>query len=301
MQIKKIESKEKIYKIKRRMKREVEKKYGEYILKKIKREKIQYGLYEGSHRKENIIISMASFSKRYNTICVTLKSLCNQSIKPDQITVWLDEDIPENMLTVEMEQYKDYGVDFFFTNDHLRSHKKYIYAMRKYPNAVIITVDDDVVYPHNFIKSLMLTHENFPECICARRIHKSKFNPNKEILPYEKWFFEYKGIKPSYAYWPTGIGGILYPPKALPDDAFDMEIIRLNCLNADDLWLKIMGTKAGRKVVWAKNNLMQPPSIPESQTISLKKSNVTGKENDRALQKLQLLYPEIFEIIALSD
>jgi hypothetical protein len=46
-----------------------------------------------------------------------------------------------------------------------------------------------------------------------------------------------------------GGGGTFFPPKALHEEVFSIELLIQYALVADDLWLKIMSVKNGTKVV----------------------------------------------------
>ncbi len=286
----------KIWAVEGKIRRTLESVYGRYTVRRVKRREPVYGLYTGPERERKIIVSVASYRKRYNTIGIVLKSLLFQTVKADRIIVWLDDDIPENGITEEMVDYIRYGVEYRHTSDGIKSHKKYYYAMKEFPEEYIITVDDDVVYPDNLIESLWKVHLKNPECICARRMHKMMFYRNGKLRPYLDWLWEYRSRVPSCLYCPTGGSGILYPPHSLHEMVFDMELIKKCCPDADDLWLKIAELKKRTKVAWAENHLVLPESAPFSQDEALYFSNMAGG-NDVAIDKLRNQFPDLFELL----
>ncbi len=290
----------KIWAVKGKIRRRLEAVYGRYTVRHVSRREPVYGLYSGPERERQIIVSLASYRKRYGTVGIVLKSLLFQTVKADRIIVWLDADIPENKITEEMKAFSGYGVEYRHTSDELKAHKKYYYAMKEFPDEYIITVDDDVVYPDTLIESLWKAHLQNPGCICARRIHKMTFYRSGKLRPYLDWLWEFQSRVPSCLYCATGGSGILYPPHSLHETVFDMERLKSCCLDADDLWLKIAGLKKGTRVAWAKNHLILPESAPFSQGEALYFSNMAGG-NDAALDRLRSQFPEVFELLENSE
>lgn len=153
--------------------------------------------------------------------------------------------------------------------------------MQEFPDAIIITVDDDVIYPKDLIKTLVKTHKCYPNAVCARRVHKITKNADGTIAPYNEWLGEYCGCDtPSHALVAVGVGGILYPPHCLYEKAFDEELIRKLCFKADDIWLKFMELLNKTHVVWAPCKIPMPELIEKAQKISLNHENVVQNKND---------------------
>ena len=46
-----------------------------------------------------------------------------------------------------------------FKDEDLRSHKKYYYTIKEYPDDIMITVDDDIFYRSDMIAKLMAYHK----------------------------------------------------------------------------------------------------------------------------------------------
>lgn len=271
---------------------------GMLLRQKIEHSSYRFGINTEKNRKEKIIVSLKTYNKRYETIGSTLKSLLLQTVKPDHIIVWLDEDTIENKITEEMRSFEQYGIEYKHRNLGLKPHGKYFYAMQEFPNDIIITVDDDIIYPPKLIESLMKTHEKYPQSVCARRVHLITFNSNGKLQKYSDWKYEYRRIlTPSYLLCATGGAGALYPPHALPEEAFIIDNIKKYCLTADDLWLKVMELKNEVTVIWVKNHLILPPLVKGAQKNALSIKNVTQYENDLFIQKLEEIYPNVFQFL----
>ncbi len=242
-------------------------------------------------RKPKIIVSLTSFPPRYKTIVPCLQSLLMQSFKPDRIIVWLyEKDFP---VTKEMESLIQYGIEFISVKEDLQPHKKYFYAMQEFPEDIIITVDDDVIYPQNMIQNLIQTHQRYPECVAANRVNQIIKKHDGSLFSYNLWIHNYTGsTKPRNDIMATGVGGVLYPPDCLDKRCFDIESIKKYCLGADDIWLKTMELLHGTKVVWAKNKCPLPYIIQESQDVALGKANVEESKNDNYIQTMKNLFKD---------
>lgn len=239
-------------------------------------------------RKTPIIVSLTSYPGRFAHIHTTLKSIMLQTVKPDKIIVWLDEDVGRGRLTPRMLELEQYGIEYRAMPGDLKPHKKYFHVMQEYPDAIIITVDDDLIYAKDVIESLLKTHERYPNAVCARRVHKITRKPNGEIAPYNDWIGEYCGCDtPSHALVATGVGGVLYPPHCLYEKAFDEKLIMELSLKADDIWLKFMELLNGTYVVWAPCKIPMPDLVEKEQATSLKSENVTQNKNDVYFSNLQ--------------
>lgn len=239
-------------------------------------------------RKTHIIVSLTSYPGRFAHIHTALKSMMLQTVKPDRIIVWLDENVGRDMLTPRMRTLEQYGIEYRAMTGDLKPHKKYIHAMREFPEDLIITVDDDLIYPKDVIETLLKTHKRYPKAVCARRVHKITKRPDGGIAPYHNWIGEYtKCGTPSHMLVATGVGGVLYPPHCLYEKALDEKLITELSLKADDIWLKFMELLNGTYVVWAPCKIPMPDLIEKEQETSLKSENVAQNKNDIYFENVQ--------------
>ncbi len=251
--------------------------------------KIPCGINCDSERTTKIIVSMTSYPERFNEIYLCIKSLLLQSYKPDRIIIWFGSDTNINDLSRPMMTLQQYGVEYRFDKENnLKSHKKYYYAMKEYPNDIVITVDDDVVYPRNTIKTLVRSYYRHPRAVSARRVHKLSFN-NNTVNSYNKWIKEYRiptGERNDLM--AIGVGGVLYPPHCLNKNAFDVNAIIKTCLNADDVWLKCMEILERTKVVWVPCLFCHPPSLKHGNSLSDSNSVYNDTYLNRVMEKYKI-------------
>lgn len=248
-------------------------------------------------RERLVIASMTSYPARINTVYYAIKSLMLQTYKPDKIILWLAESQFENQLLPEnIIELEDKGLEIRYCPD-LKSHKKYYYAMLEQENNLLITYDDDIIYPSDSIEQLMKYHKKYPECVICNRGFEILFDKNGNVIDEKKWkIITNEGInKPSIKIMPSTGGGCLYPPNAVSEKVFDWELIKANALTADDLWMKAMGLLKGTKVVKTSKYSKTLSLVENSQNEHLGYINIIQGQNNVVVKNLLNLFPSLFD------
>lgn len=243
-------------------------------------------IYE-KNKKNQILVSLTTYSKRIDDVYLTIESLFRQTLKPNKIILWLAEDeFNQNNIPIILKKLESKGLEIGFCKD-LKSYKKLIPTLKEYPNDIIITVDDDVIYPYDFIENLYREYLKNKNYVYFYRGHKITFNKNKKVQNYSEWIGDYQNNNPSYLTLPTGIGGILYPPKCFDNDILREEIFMELAPSADDIWFKAMTLKNRTKCKKIKINKKFEKkfiNLEDDQDIALSKINVGKNQNDIQLK-----------------
>lgn len=245
----------------------------------------------GNDKKEHLVVSLTSFGPRINDVHLTIESLFQQSLKADRIVLCLaGSDFSPETLPEMIKSQQRRGLDVFFCEKDLGPYTKIFYTLKTYPDSLLVTVDDDILYPHDMLDLLYRAHVKNPAVIPCHRAHKMTFDASGKLLPYKKWEKSTQDSQPSKLIFPTGVGGVLYSPGCFSDDVFDKEVFLKLAPNADDVWLKAMSLKEGTlcqriedQRIWGERF----PVIAGSQETALKRRNkspVTG--NDSKIQAI---------------
>lgn len=252
-----------------------------------------------SPREKKIVVSLTSFPARIDCVGYAIKSLFNQTVKPDRIVLWLaTEQFKNRELPELLEKLKEKRLEIRFCED-LKSHKKYYFALQEQrPDELVITYDDDLIYPENSIERLVNLHKKYPDCIITNRAQAAAVE-NGEFLPYSKWKVRSSiGVRmPSSILFSSTGGGTLYPYNSVNEEAFNVEKMKEIAFSADDLWMRFMSALNGTQIVKTVKNHKTFTVIDGSQTESLQVENCIGGANDEALNLLKQNYPEAFENI----
>lgn len=245
-------------------------------------------------RRPRIIVSLTSYKKRLNSVILTLKSLLNQTVLPDKVILYLYEkeriELPSPLIGLVEKN----NIELKFVTEDLKSHKKYYYAMQEFPNDIIITVDDDVIYDKHLIEYLWLTHLKFKKSIITTRAHQITFTANGKINSYNNWNWNSKLEEtPSMDLVATGVGGILYPPHVLKEELLNNKEKINEYIKVDDLWLKNIEVLSNVSTVLCKKSTVLEKrriDVPNTQDTALTNVNVFENNNDKALNELDKEY-----------
>lgn len=239
---------------------------------------------------KNLVISLTTYPARLRTVYLTIESLMSQSLKPDAIVLWLsktkikEEDIPKNILRL-----KSRGLEVRFVDENLKSYKKLIYSLRSFDKATIVTCDDDVLYPSYFLSGLVEKNKEFPDCITAYRCTEITRLDDGSIQPYLAWPAA-RTRRPSLKLFPTGVGGILYPPRVLHPEVFNKSVFLELAPLADDIWFKAMSLLNTVPIAMVKDKSVEFPIISGSQKSALWHENNVKGRNDEQFHKVFRFY-----------
>ena len=252
-----------------------------------------------------IIISLTSYPPRIKTVDKVIKSLLAQTVRPWKIVLWLAEDeFPsrEESLPSELVALNN-GIDFEIDwCENLRSYKKLIPALRKYPDCFIVTTDDDILYPPDTLERLYHAHQTIPNTILSMwvRIITAK---GGVIQPFMNWLSTWRNGQSSASASRDNflLGGspTWYPPHCLDKRVFDMKLAQSICPNQDDLWFWAMAVLNGTKIYGVSCEGYYLKFLPGTQEEALWNENqVDG--NDKAIERLFSTFPEIKDALSLS-
>jgi len=208
--------------------------------------------------QDHLVVSLTSYPKRIDSIHICIQSILNQSLKPDLVILYLadsqfphkERDLPKSLLSL-----LDKGLTIKWCED-IKPHKKYYYAIQQYPDSIVVTCDDDIVYDKFMLSKLYLSYMQHPHCVSCLRAHRITFNSLGSLNKYSDWKWEDNSFlkNPSHSALATGCAGVLYPPHIFIDELFNVAAIKELSLMTDDLWLKIMELLSDVPVVLADKN-----------------------------------------------
>lgn len=247
-----------------------------------------------------VVVTFTSYPARIRLAAAAAASLLRQSVKPDAIVLWLDpEQFPgrEANLPQEFEALRAGGLDIRWCRPGLRSYKKLIPALETWPDAVLVTADDDVFYPRDWLQSLLEAHRAHPGEIIARRIRHIRMDSFGIPLPYATWpVNDTCGDNPSFLHLPTGCGGVLYPPGALHPNVTRENIFLRVAPTVDDLWFWTMAVRQGTPVRFvAAPDIQSLDTADELGSASLSRANNAGGGNDRQFKAILNAYPRLLD------
>ena len=252
------------------------------------------------------IVSLTSYPARIATAHLVVQSLLRQSVKPDKIILWLArEQFPQKnkVLPPQLRVLTKKGLTIVWTKD-LRSYKKLIPALKKYPRDIIITVDDDQLYPKDLLKNLLAARRAAPRDIIAHRI--TRLQNNLKIFPRSYYYQNTAALnyaeslkRASFFNKQTGAGGVLYPPNCLHRDVLKEKLFWRLAPTSDDIWFWLMGVLQGTRVSVPHRHSARLNYVSGTQESALSRVNDRGQKLFFVhLKNILKAYPQLKEILA---
>lgn len=152
--------------------------------------------------KEEVIVSLTSWKKRIGNVKYVIDSIYANTIKPDKVVLNLSleefpcklEELPDELVQLEHNNL----LEIIWNEGNTKAFKKFIPTMKKYPNDIIIAIDDDFIYPTDFIETFVKKHREIPcyplsgnleiysgvkaHCGCASLIKRKYFGKYLDVL-----------------------------------------------------------------------------------------------------------------------
>lgn len=242
---------------------------------------------------------MTSFPPAIKYAVKAIRSLLNGSVLPDKLILYLtfaqfaDGEMPEELTQLAREnavfEIRNYDPD-------IRSYRKLVPALSDFPEAIIVTVDDDVHYHRHMLRDLLDLHARLPHAVLAHRAKRiSTGKPYRKWKKYRWYDFVFKKIYVDYANLQTGVGGVLYPPHSLRADMIDTSLFTALAPSCDDIWFWAAAALNGYPVVPVPFGRNKPRGLDKPKSLSLKTVNFKGgtDRNTLALNAIIEHYPEI--------
>ena len=257
-------------------------------------------------QKQQVVVSMTSFPEAIPYAAQAIQSILNGSVLPDKLILYLTfsqfekGEIPESLKSLSERnsifEVRNYDKD-------IRSYRKLIPALLDFPDAIIVTVDDDVFYHRHMLRDLLNLHDQIPHAVLAHRAKRIKMGkPYRKWRKYRWYDFLFKKTYKSFLNLQTGVGGVLYPPHALKSDMMDINLFSEIAPSTDDIWFWAAGVANGYPVVPVPFGRNKPRGLDKPKELSLKTTNFKGKTDRNALALKAILehYPELMKIVEQS-
>lgn len=255
---------------------------------------------ESKNNNPQYVVSLTTFPARIKKVYIVIESILSQNLLPDKIILWLSKEEFEGFDTLpkSLISLKERGLEINFVDDNFKPYKKLIYAYASYPNSTIITVDDDVIYPKNWLNQLISNHKKEPKVTISYLCKEIELlKDSNQLKPYGKWRPVSKTI-PSYNNFPIGAYGVLYPPNSLNELISNSELFIKLCPNQDDIWFKAMAMLNGTMAKQISEKQPYFYAVRNTEETALFHTNVGNGMNDLSLKKVFSYFDSLNSLIS---
>ena len=151
-----------------------------------------------------LVVSLTSHPPRFGTLGLTLRSLLSQDVRPDALVLWLANS-ERRLLPAAVTSLERFGL-LIRQCDDLRSYKKIMPAVAAYPDAFIVTADDDIRYPRGWLRRFVEEYRRSDEILCQRG-RRILIGDDGRLAPYWNWAIMQRACDAGPGVFPTGVGG----------------------------------------------------------------------------------------------
>lgn len=237
--------------------------------------------------EEQVIVNVTTHGRRIYDVHLSIEALMQGSVLPNRIILWLSESFRHQRLPQVLQNQCARGLEIHYTED-IGPYTKLVPAFQCFPNAIHVTIDDDILYPYDTLELLLSAHYMHPQDICANRILEMSYNANHQLMTLSSWHELTDPLRVTNHNFFEGVGGVLYPPHSLHAAVMDHSLFSVLAPTADDVWFNAMA-HLNQTIIRSANLHYQtfPLLINERvQDMALWRQNNSGQhsQNDKQLE-----------------
>jgi hypothetical protein len=192
--------------------------------------------------KQKVIISMTTVPCRFKRLNDNISSILNQSFKFDKLIINVDDNLTKDEYVLYNNIKKlDKRIKINKSESKWRSCNKLLPTLKLFPEDIIITLDDDIFYPIDSIKTLVEQYEKTPDCIIAHEINPIIINNVEPRVNYINGY-DIKLKQKEFGKYLSNC--CLFPPHVFDNtDLYDYDKM-MYCTNGthDELWFWVNST-----------------------------------------------------------
>jgi len=184
----------------------------------------------------DVVISITTYGDRTRRVWRTLETIGRGTLLPREIVLWHEDEAVVRNPPRELRRLARRGLSIKHCLDY-GPHKKYFpYVMEENCESPLVTADDDMLYPANWLAGLIANYR--PDQVVAYRAFVMSDGPYTTWPPCTT-------TEPSRNLLATGCSGVIYPPKVLMALRERGDEFMRVCPRADDFWLHYAAVAAG--------------------------------------------------------
>jgi hypothetical protein len=229
------------------------------------------------------VVSLTSHGTRIGGVHRVIESIGNGTVKPSRIVLWLADDNTVANPPPRLARARARGLEIRATPDYGPHTKYFPFVMTDDIDGPLVTADDDVLYPPDWLERLVAAHEQQPDLVHCHRARRVEMQRG-QLTPYNEWSLT-RDDKPSHFNFVTGVSGVIYPPALLAELRRRGAAFSECCPRADDIWLSAVALRAGIAVAQIAPRAREFPNLPGSQAERLYNDNVLEGGNQLQLRR----------------
>ncbi|GAA2081880.1 glycosyltransferase [Microbacterium hatanonis] len=236
--------------------------------------------------ESTVIVSITSHGARLASVSTVIEGIARGKVRPRRMILWVDPGVDVATLGAGLRRLQRRGLEIAHSPDRYGPHTKYFplaiadYSSSNGSSLDIVTADDDILYPRDWLSSLTEASRDRATILC-HRAHRLLVEQER-IAPYRRWL-RVTSSRPSVLNFATGVMGVLYPAEFFRYVAAVGDRFLTVSPRADDVWLHAMALRGGFQVRQLKAVAAEFPMLFGSQASSLVSDNAFDGGNDEQI------------------
>lgn len=229
------------------------------------------------------VVVMTTHGERIQNAWLALESIGRGDAKPGRLILFLEH--PIERLPWRLRRLARRGVEIRAVKPGLGVYTKFWRYIESGDNALdrpLVTSDDDMIYPAEWLAELLAAHAAHPNDIVAQRAHVIGTDGDA-LAEYRTWQ-PVQTTEPSFAHFATSVSGQLLPPRVQRALRARGRAFLDAAPKADDVWLHTVAVDEGIRTRQVSDSSKNYPFVPATQGTALNVDNVFGGGNDRQLR-----------------
>lgn len=246
-----------------------------------------------SKMNPKIIVSMTTIPCRKERLLENLPAILGQSYNFDKLVINVDDNLSdEDYAFYDSLKEKDERIEIGKGESKWRSCNKLLPTITKYPDDIIITVDDDIYYPIDCVKLLVEEWQNNKDCIIAHEINPIEVSKDYTYVTYKNAYDVMMKQKEFGKYMSNCC---LFPPHVFDgSDLFDFDKM-IECTEGthDELWFWVNSTINGVMCIglnYVRTFAYDTKSPYKAEEYQLTNINVSAKKIAEYMYKINKMY-----------
>ena len=217
---------------------------------------------------ESVAVSISTQANRVSRVHLAIESIARGLRKPGKFILWISG---QAEISSSLKRLQSRGLDIRVCDDFGPHTKYYPYleSMNGTGAEMLVTADDDVVYPPEWLDRLLTAHRDHPEaihCFDARRIGINKYH----FDPCQFWDICPTSDPDRLNFLFTG-HGVLYPHSFLSRVQARGTGFQTVAPDSDAVWMSHIAFREGIPIASVAGQGLVFESIPKSETYDLPK------------------------------
>jgi hypothetical protein len=183
-------------------------------------------------RAERLVVTLTTIPERIDKLAPVLRSLLDQTVAADRIIVWRPERSRRSGQPYPDPGPLPPGIEVLACDDQGPA-TKLLPALAAEPDAAIVVVDDDVIYPKDFLEQLLAGHRAHPGAAVGWRGWRIVDGAHAKQFPH---IFATGVAAPTPVDILLGTWGYLVPPGAFDGAVHSFDGFPPEVRFVDDVW-----------------------------------------------------------------